>query len=201
MKRRWIMAVTLAAIFAMGARQARAVDPAAIERGALELRGASYVESAEMLFDVVAGGVLSLGTTTGSVDVRTWPRDQIRLVVTKWTKADDIESARRILDMFSVRAQHGGKNLKLQALAKTVECAKAVGVEFTIWVPKSYNLDIKTAKGSINLPEVDGTFSAHTNDGKITVDCSTDDLDVDVEDRTSQGPPRGGGHGDGDVEP
>lgn len=201
MKRPLVMGVALAAVVALGARQARAVDPAAIERGALELRGASYVESAEMLFDVVAGGVLSLGTTTGSVDVRTWPRHQIRLVVTKWTKADDIESARRILDMFCVRAQHGGRNLKLQALAKTKECAKAVGVEFTIWVPRSYNLDIKTAKGSINLPEVDGSFSAHTNDGKITVDCSTDDLDVDVEDHTSQGPPRGGDHGEGDVEP
>lgn len=182
---RRILIGSLLVTLALGAGGARA----ARSHSALEVRGASYVETVDMLFDVRPGGVLSLGTSQGSVNVETWSRDQIRLVVTKRVQASDTDTARRILDQFRVRALHGGKNLKLKALAKTPECASSVGVEFSIWVPKSYNLDIKTSSGSISLPDVDGTFSAHTGDGRISVDCSTDDLDVEVEDRTGTDAP------------
>jgi len=193
-----ILIGSLLVTLALGASRAHAVDPNAIQRSALEQRGTNYVETMDMLFDVRPGGVLSLGTSIGSVSVQTWSRDQIRLVVTKRVQASDADAARRILDQFSVRALHGGKNLKLKAAAKTQECADVVGVEFTIWVPKSYNLDITTSSGSISLPDVDGTFSARTGDGKISVDCSTDDLDVEVEDRTGDdatAPVRGDGEG------
>jgi hypothetical protein len=184
---------------ALGAPGAGAVDPAGIERSALEARGTGFVESVDMLFHVRPGGVLSMGTSTGSVTVQTWARDQIRLVVTKRVEAPDADAARRILDLFSIRALHGGKDLKLKALARTRECADQVGVEFAIWVPRSYNLAITTSNGSISLPEMDGAFSARTGDGTISVDCSTDDLDVEVEDRTERdAPPERPGRGGGD---
>jgi hypothetical protein len=113
--------------------------------------------------------------------VQTWSREQIRLVVTKSTRAADLDVARRLLALFSVRALHGGRNLSLKARAGSRECAEVVGVEFDIWVPKSYNLDIKTKSGSIALPEVDGRFSARTDDGKITLDCDADTVDIEVD--------------------
>jgi hypothetical protein len=152
----------------------------------LEVRGQSYVESIDMLFNVRSGGRLSLGTAVGSVSVQTWSREQIRLVVTKRTKAADLHTARRILDEFSVRALHGGKDLTLEGRARTLEAATALGVEFTLWVPKSYNLAIRTRSGSIALPEVDGRFSAHTDAGAILLDCDTDELEIEVEDRSGE---------------
>jgi hypothetical protein len=178
--------IFVAIFVVMLATSAAGTGRAGTARSTLEMRGAGYVESLEMLFNVRSGGVLSLGTTTGSVNVQTWSKDQIRVVVTKRVQAGDAEDARRILDLFSVRALHGGKDLKLKARATTRECADAVGVEFTIWVPKSYNLDITTSNGSISLPDVDGAFSARTGEGSISVDCATDDLDVEVEDRTDR---------------
>jgi hypothetical protein len=168
-----------------------ASDPAAVlagedvERELLDLRGQSYVESIDMLFNVRSGGSLSLGTVLGSVRVRTWSREQIRLVVTKRTQAADMETARRILDGFSVRALHGGRDLALEGLARTRSAARAMGVEFTLWVPKSYNLEIRTRSGSIALPKVDGKFSAHTDAGTIVLDCDTDEMEIEVEDRSA----------------
>lgn len=175
--------VTLTATAAVASRAS------ALQKGAIEVLGQSYVESIDVLFNVGSGGRLSLGTTMGSIRVQTWSRDQIRLVVTKSIRAADLEAARRVLSHFSIRARHGGRDLALRAQAKSKECEDAVGVEFTIWVPKSYNLDIKTKNGSIALPEVAGSFSAHTDEGTITLDRDGEAIDIEVEDKSKSSAP------------
>ena len=60
-------------------------DP--LRTGELFKKGNDYAESIDMMFDVVQGGALSLGTTNGSVKINTWSRDQIRVVITKTTRA------------------------------------------------------------------------------------------------------------------
>ena len=198
---------TIIALFLvmLAAASAVAAGTSGLQKGAMEVLGQSYVESIDVLYNVGEGGRLSLGTTMGSIRVQTWSRDQIRLVVTKSIHAADVDAARRMLDLFSVRALHGGRNLTLTARAKSTKCAEVVGVEFAIWVPKSYNLDIKTKSGSIELPEVDGTFSAHTEDGTITLDCDAEALDIEVEDNSESDergpdPAQGTDSGDGAVD-
>jgi hypothetical protein len=178
MNRRIVLVVALV-ILVMGVAEAQS--------GGLDgIRGQSYIESIDMLFTVRSGGQLSLGTSLGSVSVQTWSREQVRLVVTKRTSAADPGAARKILDLFSVRALHGGKDLRLEGLAVTDAAAKAMGVEFTLWVPKSYNLAIETKSGDVLLPEVEGTFTARTDDGRIILDCDTRKLDIEVEDRSGE---------------
>ena len=169
-------------------------DGYVVERTELEVFGEDFVESLDMIFRVRSGGRLSLGTTHGSVNVMTWQREEVRLVLTKRTRAASADDARRILEQFRVQARHGGGNLALRARARTAECAGSVGVDFTIWVPKSYSLDIKTDNGDIELPGVDGKFSARTGDGAIRVDCPPEDLEVEVEDERRD-------RRDGDVQP
>lgn len=187
MNNRIVIALAIVIVTAAGAVQAQVAD-GGFERGVLGVQGQSYVESIDMLFNVRSGGNLSLGTIMGSVNVRTWSREQIRLVVTKRTRAADMETARRILEDFSVRALHGGRDLTLEGLARTQDAVRAVGVEFSLWVPRSYNLAIKTRSGNVVIPEVDGKFSAHTDDGRIVVGCDTEDLDIEVEDRSEDEP-------------
>ena len=137
-----------------------------------------------LLFNVSPGGILSLGTSEGSVDVRTWSQNKVRMIITKRANATSELDAKHFLELFRVQALHGGKDLQVNARARSTACADAVGVRYTIWVPRSYNLDIKTDSGSIELPELNGKFSAHTGDGTITVDCDTEKLDIEVEDKT-----------------
>jgi hypothetical protein len=152
----------------------------------LLLKDHTYTESAEMLFDVKSGGALSLGTTNGSIRVATWEKEKIRLVITKTARASCAFDAKALLAKFLVQTKCEGKDLHLVAKAQTKECKETVGVTFTVWVPRSYNVDIKTEAGSIDIGRLNGKFSAHTNDGKITLDYNPDDgLDIEVEDRTA----------------
>jgi hypothetical protein len=148
-------------------------------------RGSHYTESIDMLFDVKQGGELSLGTTNGSVRINTWAKDQVRLVVTKTTNAADPYNARTILESFLVQAKHQGKNLDLKALANTEACKQSVGVTFTVWVPKNYNVAINTGDGNVDIGKLNGSFSAKTGKGKISFECEPEGMDIEVEDHTS----------------
>ena len=153
------------------------------------LTGSNFTESVDLSFDVEEGGALLLGTTNGSIKVATWEKEQVRLVITKTTRAASAFDAKALLAKFLVQTKQVGKDLHLQAKAQTPECKEAVGVTFTVWVPRSYNVDIKTETGSIDIGRLNGKFSAHTNDGKITLGYDPDDgLDIKVEDHTAESP-------------
>ena len=151
------------------------------------LTGSSYSESVDMSFDVEVGGALLLGTTNGSIQVETWEKEQVRLVITKTAKASSTFDAKALLAEFLVQTKQVGKNLHLQGKAKTRQCKETVGVTFKVWVPRSYNVDLKTETGSIDIGRLNGKFSAKTSDGKITLGYDPDDgLDIEVEDRTAE---------------
>ena len=182
-----IRALVLLLAGTAGATSYSTGDDFTVRRSDLRQTGGAYVESIDMLFNVEPAGVLILGTSLGSVNVRTWPYDKVRLVVDKRAEVDSEIDARRIFDMFRIQARRGGADLKFTARARTSEAAENMGVTFTIWVPRSYNLDIKTKSGDIEIPELEGRFSAHTSDGRIVVDCDPEEVDIEVEDRTGDG--------------
>lgn len=177
-----VLTLLFAATSASAAAGQRSGDQFQIKRSGIEHVGQDYVESIDMLFEVDERGVLVLGTTIGTVNVRTWSENMVRLVVKKRAHAVNAGDARRILDMFRVQALREGSDLQFTAHARTEECARNVDVTFTVWVPKSYDLEIKTRSGDIEIPKMDGRFSAHTAEGKISVDCDTENLDIEVED-------------------
>ena len=180
----WVLALVVLLTGTAGATSYSTGDDFTVRRSDLRHTGGNYVESIDMLFNVDRTGELILGTSLGSVNVRTWPYDKVRMVVSKSANVDNEIDARRIFDMFRIQAMRGGADLKFTARARTDEAAANMGVTFTIWVPRSYNLDIKTRSGDIEIPELEGRFTAHTSDGKIFVDCDPEAVDIEVEDRS-----------------
>jgi len=181
----------LVAVLALGftapavATEHTSSDGFKIARSGLFHDGTNYVESIDLVFDVDGGGALSLGTSSGSVDVRTWAEDKVRLVITKRAPAPDRFDAKRVFDLFRVQALHGGRDLTVTGRARSTECADRVGVSYTIWVPKTYNLDLETKKGNIDIVEVDGVFSVRTAEGTIRMESTSTNLDVEVEDESA----------------
>lgn len=182
---RLLVALTMALMAAGGAVLAGGFDYRSLTSGELFNRGTLYSESIDMMFDVMQGGALSLGTTNGSVRINTWSKNQIRLVITKTTNADNPYNARTILEDFLVQARHKGSDLDLKAVANSESCKRTVGVTFEVWVPKDYNVDINTGSGNVDIGKIRGSFSAKTGNGKISFECDPEGLDIEVEDRSS----------------
>lgn len=182
---RLLVVLTMALMAVGGVVLAGGFDYRSLTSGEFFKRGTLYTESIDMMFDVMQGGALSLGTTNGSVRINTWSKNQIRLVITKTTKADSPYNARTILEDFLVQARHKGSDLDLKAVANSEFCKKTVGVTFEVWVPKDYNVDINTGSGNVDIGKIRGSFSAKTGNGKISFECDPEGLDIEVEDRSS----------------
>jgi hypothetical protein len=181
-----ILAVTFTALLvASSTAPAGEQDYRDLLTGELFKKGTQYTESIDVSFDVHQGGALSLGTTNGSVRINTWTKKQIRLLITKTTKAETPYNARTILEDFLVQARHRGKTLDLQAVANSESCKKSVGVTFEVWVPKDYNVDINTGSGNVDIGKIGGSFSAKTGKGKISFECDPDGMNIEVEDKSS----------------
>ena len=116
--KRTLLLVLISAVMlaAGGTALAGGQSYSALDEGDLFKKGTHYTESIDMMFDVMEGGALSLGTTNGSVRVKTWSRNQVRLVITKTTSASSPYNARTILEDFLVQARHEGGDLDLKAV-------------------------------------------------------------------------------------
>jgi len=158
-----------------------------VTRGEVTRDGIGFLESTEMRIDISPKGVLSLGTTVGSISVRTWACDHVRLVVDKRARPGSADDARRLFEMFRIQARPARGDVALRAHAANDVCARTVDVRFTLWVPKNCSVQVSTKSGDIDLPELNGRFSAHTSAGKISVECDADEMDIEVEDHTDAG--------------
>jgi len=184
--KRTLLLVLISAVMlaAGGTALAGGQSYSALDAGELFKKGDYYTESIDMMFDVMRGGALSLGTTNGSVKIRTWSRNQVRLVITKTTSAASPYNARTILEDFLVQARHEGGDLDLKAVANSASCKKTLGVTFEVWVPEDYDVAINTGKGDVNIGKISGSFSAKTGDGKISFECDPEGMDIEVEDKS-----------------
>ena len=114
-------------------------------------------------FDVSPGGTLKLETSRGSIRVGTHNSDQVLVRVEIDGKNDEdmqIDFSNSGNDVTVIGEQTGesksywggGYNMK---------------VAYDIKVPKSYNLDVETAGGSIKIQDLNGRVDANTSGGSI----------------------------------
>ena len=197
---RTLLLVLFSAVTLAAAQSSPASDTSydLVTGGELFNKGNHYTESIDMMFDVLGGGALSLGTTNGSVRINTWSRHQVRLVITKTTSAASPYNARTILHDFLVQTRQNGGDLDLKGVANSESCKETVGVTFEVWVPEDYNVDISTGKGDVDIGKISGKFSAKTGEGKISFECDPKGMDIEVQDNSKGKASQSDSHAEGD---
>lgn len=126
---------------------------------------ATNVEAREVerAFDVGTGGTLKLETSRGSINIGTHSSDQVLVFVEiEGKNEEDMEiNFSNSGDDVTITGEQtreskgfwgGGSNMK---------------VAFNITVPKSYNVDVDTAGGSIKIQDLNGQVDANTSGGSI----------------------------------
>lgn len=126
------------------------------------LGNSAQAREVERSFDVSSGGTLKLETNRGSIRVGTHSSDQVLVRVEIEGKNEDemdIVMSNSGNDVTVIGEQQkqdsgfwGGSRLK---------------VAYDITVPKSYNIDVDTAGGSIKIQDLNGRVDANTSGGSI----------------------------------
>ena len=147
---------------------------------------ARYVDTVERRFAVTGAPMVKVGTFDGSVDVTTWDRPEVLVVIEK--HAVDKAAADRML----VTAEQNG-----DAITIDVRQERDGGVHFdfgshtarvTLTVPARTQIEAATGDGRVSVRDVIGDLSVRTGDGAIrlqnvsgAVDARSGDGSIEVD--------------------
>lgn len=122
----------------------------------------AMAETEQRSFEISAGGRFALDADWGKVDVKTWDREAVDVVVERSEKFDQLEFDDEG-DTVTVRARMEDTGIR------SWFGSRGPSPVFRITVPHRFDLDLKTVGGHIGIPDIDGDIVARTSGGKLTI--------------------------------
>jgi DUF4097 and DUF4098 domain-containing protein YvlB len=150
------------------------------EKGKIEPRGKGYIEEILKTLDVNEGGTLYVTTPAGPIEVESWSKSEVEVRVRKKYKGSSEERAMEAFDDIDVFITKKGKDVHVKVEAARRNFGKRMNLSFAVMVPETYNVDLETKGGSIDIDDLEGDVAAKTAGGSIGVGEVTNG-DVDVE--------------------
>jgi len=127
--------------------------------------------------NVAAGGLLKLETDVGAIDIDTHAKDTVLVEVNISGKDED---------KMQVNIKKSGDNVSINGDLDRSGFgfgSTSIRVTYKITLPESYNINVDTSGGSIEVEDLKGKVDAHTSGGSISVE----DVEGDVNIKTSGG--------------
>lgn len=162
---------TLICLFTVGALLA---GPAALE--------AKIVRTIEKTFTVQAGGNFEAFTEGGDIKVATADINEVRITARQTIRADDEAEANEVLEELEFKLEQRGNTVVAES-----RYAKRgpnwfgnwppVSVDFTVTVPRNFNLNMKTSGGDIEVGNLKGNVRARTSGGDLMFARIEGDID------------------------
>lgn len=138
-------------------------------------------------FDVKPGGHLSMKVDRGTIHVTTSNSDKVDVKVVREARKASESKAKEIYQMHKVDITQAGDTVRIEAKNEGNFWNKSpfnnLQVEYTVSIPKKFDLDLHTAGGNIEISDVEGEVIAQTSGGNISLDSAKGNANL----RTSGG--------------
>ncbi|MDE0483775.1 MAG: DUF4097 family beta strand repeat-containing protein [Candidatus Poribacteria bacterium] len=124
-------------------------------------------------FDVNSGGLLTIDSEIGNIDVQTVARDKVNVIVTKESRKR-LDVYQEVLDDFKVTFDQKGSDLSIKGEFERGRDhwrrqLSDLKFSFKVTVPRQYDVDLDTPSGNISVDGVTGKSNAKTSAGNINV--------------------------------
>ncbi len=129
----------------------------------------SIEDSVNESFTVRPGGVLTLDTARGSIEVQGKEGNRVDIEVVRKAKTSDKNKAKEIFGYLRLEFSQSGNDVTIKGI-KTTDSSKKLNklnVKFILKVPSSYNVDLKTSGGGISVDDLEGTVDIRTSGGSL----------------------------------
>ncbi len=136
----------------------------------------SYIERTETTIEAVRGGVLHLVMEQGGVEVDSWRRDEVLVVVEKRSDVSDEAQALALFEAFQVTTTPASDTVQVRAGAREGDSLASVTVRLVVRVPSQFGVYIETAKGGIVISDLGGDVEARTEWGGVTLNSVKGDV-------------------------
>jgi DUF4097 and DUF4098 domain-containing protein YvlB len=124
-------------------------------------------------FDVGPGGTLTVQSDFGSITVNTHSRNTVDVEIIREVDAASEKAAQKILEDLDIQFEKRNDDVTIIADYKKEGSRlfdsgnRRIKMKFEILVPERYNVDLKTAGGSISVSDLEGTAIAATSGGSL----------------------------------
>lgn len=123
-------------------------------------------------FSVDEGGTLYMDVSQGRIEIRTDPGNQVNVQVIRYARTYDKRRAEEAFRDNPIEFRQTGPDVWIEMekprgrLFGVFERGK-VGQRFVVTVPESYNLDLRTSGGGIEVGDIEGKVRARTSGGSL----------------------------------
>jgi len=142
-------------------------------------------KSVNRSYTVSASDKLNIQNSFGSVDVRTWDRNEIKVDVDVEVSANTESLAQKMLDRISVTDSKSGKDISFKTDMKDVNNSKGekstMQINYTISMPAGNPLNIKNDFGSTTVPDFRGEVDLTSKFGSLTTGTLSNIKNINVE--------------------
>lgn len=132
-----------------------------------------FTDTVTKEFDVSEGGTLTLESDLGSINVTTSGSDQVKIVLTRKIRNADDDETEDILNKLEMHFDQSGNSVNVDINYDRPRngwgSKPQLNLHFEITVPKTYNVDLNTAGGSISVDDLKGSATTKTSGGSITL--------------------------------
>ena len=123
-------------------------------------------------FNVKSGGQLSIKSSSGSINIETWDKNEVFVEIKK-----EMQSEQRLKDLV-ITVTNKGNNVDIVCKDKL---KSNESIRYSVSVPKKFNVKAETGGGSIKLGElITGNIEVRTSGGSIKVGDVDGDLAADT---------------------
>ena len=125
-------------------------------------------------FDVKPGGILTINTEIGAIDVKTWERNTVEVITTEKLIGKDAKATYEALTDFEIAFEQEGSNIRVEGKFKRhreywEKRGTPLQIRFRVTVPRQYNLTLKTeSHGDIHVGNLEGALRAETSAGDLS---------------------------------
>lgn len=149
---------------------------------------AKIVRTVEKTFEVRPGGTFRGTTQGGDFIIRTADVRTVQITARQTIRTDDEKEADKLLGNLQFRLAQEGDDIIAEARYERRPAWgwknwPPVSVDFTVTVPREYNLKLSTSGGNIKVGELKGSIVARTSGGNLRFER----VEGDIEGRTSGG--------------
>lgn len=126
-----------------------------------------YVERTQYSFPVKPGGTLSTDNAFASIEIGSWSKDEVEVTIEKRSKTDHGDRARRAFEAIEVKTETRGADVRISVNGPNSHRRNGIAVRITAQVPESYNLDLESTGGNIEVDDHRGDVRARTSGGDV----------------------------------
>jgi len=145
-----------------------------------------YKEEFSKTVSLAKDGEVILYNVSGSVEVKTWDKGEVKIDATKISRASTLSKAKENAAEVEIIVEKEGDSLRIETKyperkrRRWGEDSLNVSVRYTLMIPAKAAAKIAVTSGNVDLEGVGGMAKVTTTSGRVELRKASQDVDLDV---------------------